>query len=62
MLCGPNQKTLSSACNTVSNFKTHLDTIHKTTKLVEKPVKGKLEMLVLKMTMDLLDLSNSAYQ
>jgi len=40
-LCAPSQKTLSSARNTMSNFKKHLDTIHKTTKLVEKPVKGK---------------------
>ena len=34
-LCAPSQKTLSTARNT-SNFKKHLDTIHKTTKLVEK--------------------------
>ena len=35
-LCAPSQKTLSSARNTTSNFKKHLDTIHKTMKLVEK--------------------------
>ena len=35
-LCAPSQKTLSSARNTTSNLKKHLDTIHKATKLVEK--------------------------
>ena len=36
----PAKKTLSSARNTTSNFKKHLDTIHKATKLVGKePVK-----------------------
>ena len=35
-LCAPSQKTLSTARNTTSNFKKHLDTIHKTTKLIEK--------------------------
>ena len=35
-LCAPSQKTLSTARNTTSNLKKHLDTIHKTTKLVEK--------------------------
>jgi len=40
-LCVPSsQKTLLSARNTTSNFKKHLDTIHKATKLVTKePVK-----------------------
>jgi len=36
ILCTPSQKTLSSARNTTSNFKKHLDTVHKTMKLVEK--------------------------
>ena len=42
-LCAPSsQKTLSSARNTTSNFKKHLDTVHKATKLVGKePAKGK---------------------
>ena len=36
-LCVPSsQKTLSSARNTTSNFKKHLDTVHKATKLVAK--------------------------
>ena len=36
-LCAPSsQKTLSSARNTTSNFKKHLDTVHKATKLVGK--------------------------
>ena len=42
MLCAPSQKTLSSARNTTSNLKKHLDTVHKTTKLVAKePAKEK---------------------
>jgi len=37
ILCVPSsQKTLSSAHNTTSNFKKHLDTVHKATKLVAK--------------------------
>ena len=37
MLCVPSsQKTLSSARNTTFNFKKHLDTVHKATKLVAK--------------------------
>ena len=41
-LCAPSQKTLSSACNTMYNFKKHLDTVHKGTKLVGKePAKEK---------------------
>ena len=35
-LCAPSQKTLWSARNTTSNFKKHLDTVHKATKLVGK--------------------------
>ena len=34
-LCAPSKKPLSSARNTTSNFKKHLDTVHKTTALVE---------------------------
>lgn len=34
-LCAPSQKTLSSAQNTTSNFKKHLDTMHKAMKLIE---------------------------
>ena len=34
-LCPPSKKPLSSARNTTSNFKKHLDTVHKTTALVE---------------------------
>ena len=42
MLCVPSQKTLSSARNTTSSLKKHLDTIHKATKLVAKePAKEK---------------------
>ena len=33
-LCAPSKKPLSSARNTTSNFKKHLDTVHKTTALV----------------------------
>ena len=33
-LCMPSNKTLSSARNTTSNLKKHLDTVHKTTPLV----------------------------
>ena len=41
-LCAPSQKTLSSARNTTSNFKKHLDTVHKATNLVGKePAKEK---------------------
>ena len=41
-LCAPSQKTLSSARNTTSTFKKHLDTVHKATKFVGKePVKEK---------------------
>ena len=40
-LCAPSQKTLLSACNTTSNFKKHLDTVHKVTKLIGKePANG----------------------
>ena len=35
-LCAPSKKPLSSARNTTSNFKKHLDTVHKTTALVER--------------------------
>ena len=38
-LC-PGNKTLSSARNTTSNFKKHLNTVHKHTVLVEKEVQG----------------------
>ena len=42
MLCASSQKTLSSARSTMSNFKKHLDTVHKATKLVAKePAKEK---------------------
>ena len=34
-LCAPSKKPLSSARNTTSNFKKHLDTVHKTTALEE---------------------------
>ena len=34
-LCPPSKKPLSSARNTTSNFKKHLDTVHRTTALVE---------------------------
>ena len=41
-LCAPSQKTLLRARNTLSNFKKHLDTVHKATKLVAKePAKVK---------------------
>ena len=33
-LCSPSSKPLSCARNTTSNFKKHLDTVHKTVKLV----------------------------
>ena len=32
-LCAPSNKTLSSARNTISNLRKHLDTVHKTTLL-----------------------------
>ena len=35
VLCPASKKPLSSARNTTSNFKKHLDTVHKTTRLVE---------------------------
>ena len=38
-LCGPCKKPLSSALNTTSNFKKHLETVHKSTKLVAKEPK-----------------------
>ena len=34
-LCTLSKKLLLSACNTTSNFKKHLDTVHKTIALVE---------------------------
>ena len=41
-MCVPSQKTLSSAWNTTSNFKKHLDNVHKATKLAAKePAKEK---------------------
>lgn len=43
-LCAPSKKPLSTAQNTTSYFKKHLQTVHKTTKLVEKdPSKGQGE-------------------
>ena len=33
-LCAPSSKTLSNGCNTTSNLKKHLNTVHKTTTLV----------------------------
>ena len=35
-LCQAIKKPLSSACNTTSNFKKHLDTVHKMMKLTER--------------------------
>ena len=35
MLCAPSKKTLSGTCNTTSNFKKHLVTVHMTATLLE---------------------------
>ena len=40
-LCSPSSKPLSSARNTTSNFKKHLDTVHKTVALVPIVPEGK---------------------
>ena len=40
-LCMPSNKTLSSAWNTTSNLRKHLDTVHKTTPLVSITPDGK---------------------
>ena len=39
--CAPSNKTLSSARNTTSNLKKHLDTVHKTTLLTPIMPDGK---------------------
>ena len=50
-LCAPSQKTLSSARNTTSNFKKHLDTVHKATNLVGRNQRKKSDQeIVLKFT------------